>query len=66
MSDKKKCWACGKTLTGGEKIGLCEGCLNKYGSPAVAAVLLGVGVGSSYLLKNGGKIFEGITKIVKR
>ena len=49
-----------------EKIGLCEGCLNKYGSPAVAAVLLGVGVGSRYLLKNGGKIFEGITKIVKR
>ena len=29
MSNDKKCWACGKTLIGGEKLGLCDGCLNK-------------------------------------
>lgn len=34
MRENKKCWACGKSLTGGEKLGLCDGCLNKYGTPA--------------------------------
>ena len=32
MRENKKCWACGKSLTGGEKLGLCDGCLNKYGN----------------------------------
>lgn len=66
MSDSKKCWACGKTLTGGEKLGLCDGCLNKYGSPAAAAGILGLAVGGKYLIKNGGKIIKAVGKIVKR
>lgn len=66
MSDDKKCWACGKTLTGGEKLGLCEECLNKYGSPVAAAGILGLALGGRYLLKNSGKIAKGIIKIVKR
>ncbi len=66
MSESEKCWACSKTLTGGEKIGLCDGCLNKYGSPAMTAVMLGAAVGGRYLFKNGAKIIKGISKIVKR
>lgn len=65
MSDKEKCWACGKTLTGGEKFGLCEGCMNKYGTPAAAVAILGLGVGGKYLLKNGGKLAKNVLKLVK-
>ena len=43
MRENKKCWACGKSLTGGEKLALCDGCLNKYGTPAAAAAALGIG-----------------------
>ena len=63
---KNKCWACNKTLTGGEKFGLCEGCLNKYGSPIAAAGILGVCVGGKYLLKNGGKIANSVMRFVKK
>ena len=66
MDGSKKCWACNKTLTGGEKFGLCDACLNKYGSPAVTAAMLGAAVGGKYLLKNSAKIIKGISKIVKR
>jgi hypothetical protein len=69
MSDNKKCWACGKTLTGGEKLGLCDRCLNKYGSLAAAVgtgVLTVLTVGGKFLVKNGGKILKIATKIVKR
>lgn len=66
MNDNKKCWACGKTLTGGEKLGLCEGCLNKYGSPAAVAGILGLAIGGKFLFKNGGKIVKTIGKIVKK
>jgi hypothetical protein len=66
MSDNKKCWACGKTLTGGEKLGLCDRCLNKYGSPAAAAGIVGLAIGGKLLVKNGGKILKTVGKIVKR
>lgn len=66
MSNDKKCWACGKTLTGGEKLGLCDGCLNKYGSPVAAAGILGLAVSGKMLLKNSSKTVKTIAKIVKR
>lgn len=66
MSNEKKCWACGKTLTGGEKLGLCDGCLNKYGSLVAAAGILGLAVSGKMLLKNSSKIVKTIAKIVKR
>jgi hypothetical protein len=66
MNDNKKCWACGKTLTGGEKLGLCDRCLNKYGSPTVAVGIGVLTVGGKLLVKNGGKILKIATKIVKR
>lgn len=66
MSNDKKCWACGKTLTGGEKMGLCDGCLNKYGSPVAVAGILGLAVSGKMLLKNSSKIVKTIAKMVKR
>ena len=58
MRENKKCWACGKSLTGGEKLGLCDGCLNKYGTPAAAVAALGIGIGAKFFIKNGGKIVK--------
>ena len=66
MSNDKKCWACGKTLIGGEKLGLCDGCLNKYGSSVAAAGILGLAVSSKKLLKNSSKIVKTIAKKVKQ
>lgn len=66
MSNDKKCWACGKTHTGGEKLGLCDGCLNKYGLPVAAAGILGLAVSGKMLFKNSSKIVKTIAKIVKR
>ena len=36
-------------MTGGEKLGLCDGCLNKYGTPAAAVAALGIGIGAEIL-----------------
>ena len=53
MRENKKCWACGKSLTGGEKLGLCDGCLNKYGTPAAAVAALGIGIGAKFGCDSG-------------
>lgn len=66
MSKNKKCWACNKTLIGEEKFGLCERCLNKYGSPALAVTVLGITVGGKYMWNNREKIAKGIKNVVKR
>ena len=66
MSKDKKCWACNKTLIGEEKFGLCERCLNKYGSPALALAVLGVTVGGKYVWQNRQRIVKGIINSVKR
>ena len=66
MNDNKRCWACGKTLTGGEKLGLCEDCLNKYGSPVAVVGILGLAFGGKYIMKNGGKIAKTVVKMVKK
>ena len=65
MGEEKKCWACHKTLVGGEKFGLCQNCLNKYGSPAAALGIAGLAVGGRFLIKNGGKIVKTAAKIIK-
>lgn len=57
----KKCWACKRTLIGDSKMGLCPGCINKYGSVAA----LGLVVGGRQLVKHGGKIIKGATKIIR-
>ena len=62
---ERTCWACKRIIIGNSKLGLCPDCLNKYGSPAVAAVAIGVLIGGRYLIKNGGKIIKEITNIVK-
>lgn len=52
---EKKCWACKRILVTKSKIGLCPNCVNKYGSPVLAAAVLGTGViakvGISKLIK---------------
>lgn len=67
--DEKICWACKRTLVGESKLGLCPGCLNKYGSPVAALGFLGVGsiasLGFRWILKNGGKIAKVVTDMIK-
>lgn len=64
MSEEKKCWACHKTLVGGEKFGLCSNCINKYGSPVAAIGLTGLAIGGRFIIKNGGKIMKASIKII--
>lgn len=63
--NERTCWACQRIIIGDSKLGLCPDCLNKYGSPAAAALALGVIIGGRYLIKNGGNIIKGIANIVK-
>lgn len=65
MSKNKKCWACNKTLIGEEKFGLCERCLNQYGSPALAVTILGITVGGKHMWNNREKIAKGIKNVLK-
>lgn len=65
MSENKKCWACQRTLVGDSKLGLCPDCMNKYGSPAAAALALGVGIGVRQIIKNGDKIIKIASKVVR-
>ena len=65
MSNEKTCWACKRILVGDSKLGLCSDCLNKYGSPAAAAGLLGLAIGGRFLVKNGGKIVKTVAKGIK-
>ncbi len=46
-------------------MGLCDGCLNKYGSLVVVACILGLAVSGKMLLKNS-KIVKTIAKSVKQ
>ena len=65
MSESNKCWVCKRTLVGESQLGLCPDCMNKYGSPAAAVLVVGAGVGVRQLVKNGGKIIKVMTKIVR-
>lgn len=65
MAENKKCWACKRTLVGDSKMGLCPGCINKYGSIGAAVAALGLGVGGRQLVKHGGKIIKVAAKIIK-
>lgn len=64
MGENKKCWACKRTLIGDSKMGLCPGCINKYGSVGAVAAL-GLAVGGRQLVRHGGKIIKGATKIIR-
>ncbi len=64
MEENKKCWACKRTLVGDSKMGLCPGCINKYGSVGAAATALGLAVGGRQLVKHGGKIIKVATQII--
>ena len=46
-------------------MGLCPGCINKYGSIGAAVAALGLGVGDRQLVKHGGKIIKVAAKIIK-
>jgi len=67
--DEKICWACKKTLVEESKLGLCPGCLNKYGSPVAALGILGVGsiasLGIRWIWKNGGKVAKVVIDVIK-
>jgi hypothetical protein len=65
MSENKKCWACKRTLVDDSKLGLCPDCMNKYGSPAAAAFVLGVGIGVRQIVKNGDKIIKIASTVVR-
>lgn len=65
MKENKKCWACKRTLIGDSKMGLCPDCINKYGSVGAAVAVLGLAVGGRQLVKHGGKIIKGATKIIR-
>ena len=64
-NNEKTCWACKRILVGDSKFGLCPDCLNKYGSPAAAVGIFGLGLGARYLAKNGGKIIKAAVDIAK-
>lgn len=63
MSENKKCWACKRTLVGNTKLGLCPDCINKYGSPAAAAVAFGIVYGGKQLIKHGDKVIKAVKTI---
>lgn len=65
MTENKKCLACKRTLVGDSKMGICQDCINKYGSPVVALALMGLAFGGGQLIKHGGKIIKSATKIIK-
>lgn len=65
MGENKKCWACKRTLVGDSKMGLCPGCINKYGSAGATVAALGLAVGGRQIVKHGGKIIKVATKIIK-
>lgn len=53
---EKACWYCKRAIVGDSKFGLCPDCINKFGTPAVALVMLGLGVIGKQALKHGGKM----------
>ena len=65
MAENKKCWACKRTIVGDSKMGLCPGCINKYGSIGAAVAALGLAGGGRQLVKRGEKIIKVAAKIIK-
>ena len=65
MPENKKCWACQRTLVGDAKLGLCTDCTNKYGSRVATVLVLGAGIGVRKIVKNGDKIIEFASKVVR-
>lgn len=64
--DEKKCWGCKRTLIGESKLGLCPKCINKYGTPVVAAGVVGIGVLGKTVVKNSGKIAKSAVNVIKQ
>lgn len=65
MAENRKCWACKRTLVGDSKMGLCQDCINKYGSVGAVVATFGLAAGGRQLIKHGGKIIKAATKIIK-
>lgn len=65
QKNEKTCWACHRVIVGKSVMGLCPNCVNKYGTPAAAVAILGIGFGGRYLVKNGGKIVKTAAEIAK-
>ena len=62
---EKKCWACKRIIVGKGHLGLCPKCVDKYGSPAAALAVLGLGLGGTLIVKNGDKIIGVVGKGIK-
>lgn len=63
--NETECWACHRVIVGEPTMGLCPNCINKYGSPAAAAAVLGIGIGGKLLWKNKGKIIKTVAEAAK-
>lgn len=63
--EEKICWACKRTLVEESKLGLCPGCVNKYGTPAAALAALGLGVLGKQALKHGGKAVKVVANVIR-
>ena len=62
--EEKKCIRCKRIIVGKSKLGLCQDCINKYGTPAAG---IGVGlllVGGRIVVKNSGKIAKAALKMI--
>lgn len=62
MKENKKCWACKRTLIGDSEMGLCPGCINKYGSFGTALMACGLAVGGRQLVKMVEKSLKWLSK----
>jgi hypothetical protein len=70
--ESKTCWKCGRILSSDSKLGLCEYCINKYGTGAAAVLTAGValvGAGKKLLpkiAKQAPKVANAAIKLTKR
>ncbi len=64
-NEDKICWACERTLVGESKLGLCPDCVNKYGTPAAAVGLLGLGLLGRQALKHSGKAVKVVANVIR-
>ena len=64
--EEKICWACKRTLVEESKLGLCPDCVNKYGTPAAAVGLLGLGLLGRQALKHSGKAVKVVANVIRQ
>ena len=63
--EEKICWACKRILVEESKIGLCPDCVNKFGTPVVAAGALGLGLLGRKALKHSGKAVKFVVNVMR-